>query len=298
MGNRCPFLMDLNIVKLVITIPADRIQAVLKGLAGSGSRFEQQLYSVCCTNLSADCDQCTSSDNCPYQLLAGRKLSTDPDIVRQYQRPALPYIFSFLHDLNLNNRIALTLLGPAIHHIPCMISAVAQLADLDRLPQFHAVDSQGRSHEISEGMTDRLPVLSLADLLENHLFRYADCTKIRLDTITPMRLVHDGFELNRMEPGVLLCAMLRRVSSLVAYYGSGQSADYFRYLSGFADSLELLRFNLSQAVSYLPRMRGVHGSFLIKGDFSSIGPILELGSLLHIGKGGAYGQGDFRIEPK
>jgi hypothetical protein len=223
-------------------------------------------------------------------------------MVKRYQRPALPYLFSFSPDLYENCQIGLTLLGPAIHQIPLMAAAVARVAGLDGLPQLSAVDSQGRGIKISfedrAGMTDRLPVLSLADLLENRMFRYAQTAQVQLETITPLRLLHDGFELTRMEPGILLCALLRRVSSLIAYYGTGQSADYFRFLAGFADALELVQSRPFPAGSHLPRMRGVHGSFLIKGDFSAIGTILELGNLLHVGKGSAYGQGDFMVNPK
>jgi len=107
--------------------------------------------------------------------------------------------------------------------------------------------------------------------------------------------VRDGRELNRFDPVFFIRSLLRRLSSLAAYYGEGVDTDHFRYLAGLAGEVRLLR----QAVvrDTVAQGRGISGSYELQGPFAELGPLLCLGGLVHLGKGVSYGQGAFDVTP-
>jgi len=90
--------------------------------------------------------------------------------------------------------------------------------------------------------------------------------------------------------------MIRRVSSLLAYYGTGVEHEQFRALSELAGKVTLLR-SIRQDHVDKAKVRGISGSYELIGPFQELGPYLRLGELFHVGKGAAYGRGAFRIIP-
>lgn len=298
MGNHCPFLfMDLNIAKLIITVKPDSFAGLVRRLAGSGRSFEQALRNAVCTHPGLACDACDDEDRCGFSNTAGRRLSTDPELVRLHQRPGLPYQFSFPVDLHAESAFALTLLGPAIQQIPPIIEAIGALTETD--PVVVALDISGaRSSSSSLPDQAELTILSAADLLESANCQYHGAKGVLLEIWSPARLMHDGFEQGRFEPGLFVKALIRRVSALAAYYGTAGDAELFR---GYAAAAEQVRLSSIRPISvpdHLARLRGVTGCCRLEGDFSHLGPLLELGSLFNLGKGAAYGQGCFRVSPR
>lgn len=259
--------MDLNLVRLRIPLPAAAEQQLARSLATERVLFEQSLSSLC-----------------------SRTLSNDAELVRRHQKPSLPFVFSLPHD----GQLECLLLGPAVAELPRVLSTLAARAGLARLASFGAYDYQGALIELKTDGEAELPVLSLAALLDLATPRYADCQRLRVTLVTPLRLVTDGRELSRFVAERFVRGVLRRISALMAYYGTAAAPEQFIRLAGLAGTLRLLE---ARPLAAPNGQRGLLGSFDLQGNCNELGPMLELGELLHVGKGASYGMGAFRVSP-
>ena len=259
--------MDFNLVRLQWPVSRSVCHAVAAVLAGKRARLEQPLAHLC-----------------------ARELSNDPELLRRHQKPGLPFVLACADE----RLVTCHLLGPAIAELRSVVAALAAAAGESCPGRLTALDYQGEPHPVATDASADLPVLSAAELLELAAPRYCGCRQAQLELLSPLRLVGDGRELTRFEPERFIRTMLRRISSLAAYYGAAGDPEPFVRLADQAGTIRVVRM-----VSKGERdgCRGVVGSYLLSGDFAELGPLLELGSLLHLGKGAAFGNGRFRITP-
>lgn len=259
--------MDLNLVRLRIPLPVTAAQRLARSFVTDRALFEQSLAPLC-----------------------SRALSSDSELVRRHQKPSLPFVFS----LHRDGQLECLLLGPAIAELTRILSTVAARADLPQLTSFGAYDYQGTVVELKTDGGDELPVLSLAALLDMATPRYATCQGLRVTLVTPLRMVSDGRELSRFVVERFVRGVVRRMSALIAYYGTAAAPEQFIRLASLAGTLRLAVARPAQA----PKgQRGLLGSFDLQGSCNELGPILELGGLLHVGKGASYGLGAFQVSP-
>ncbi|WP_305731587.1 CRISPR system precrRNA processing endoribonuclease RAMP protein Cas6 [Trichlorobacter ammonificans] len=148
----------------------------------------------------------------------------------------------------------------------------------------------------TDGGIDNLPVLDAAELMTLSRPDFAGIRRIRLKLLTPLRLLHNGRELNHFEPELFVRALLRRISALAACYGERADPEWFRHCAARAADLRLDEGGSSRA-PVAGDGRGVLGSYLVSGPWQELGPLLVVGSLLHLGKGAAYGRGAFQVTP-
>lgn len=259
--------MDLNLVRLSIPLVPAAEKLLSTAFASDRARFEQSLAPLC-----------------------GRTLSNDPDLVRRHQKPGLPFVFS----QPSQGGVDCLLLGPAIAELPRILAAVAQWAEVGDISTFRAYDYQGQAAALSADGGDELPILSSAELLDMASPRYASCRRLRVTLQTPLRLMVDGREATRFDGVRFARSVVRRVSSLTAYYGTAGDPEYFIRLADLAGDIRVLE---ASAVRPLPGQRGLLGSFTLSGPGDELGPLLELGGLLHLGKGASFGSGAFLVTP-
>jgi hypothetical protein len=259
--------VDFNLVRLRIPLTTAAEQRLAVALAGPGGTFEE-----------------------PLAVLCSRSLSSDPELVRRHQKPGLPFVFS----LPAGGATDCLLIGPAIAELSRILSTLAAIAGTPPLNSFCAFDYQGREIPLTADGGDELPVLSAAELLDMASPRYGGCTRLRIKLQTPLRLVANGYELTRFEPSRFIRTVLRRLSSLAAYYGVAGDPETFMRLASLADKLRMTGAGPLPAPS---GRRGVLGSYTLQGPCDEFGPVLELGGLLHVGKGAAFGLGAFQISP-
>jgi len=226
----------------------------------------------------------------PLAQLCSRSLSSDPELVRRHQKPGLPFVFS----LPCHGQLDCVLLGPAIAELSRILAVVSTSASLPMLASFTAYDYQGSAVDLTADGGDELPVLSLAQLLDMATPRYAACRRLRITLQTPLRLMAVGRELNCFDPARFVRSVLRRISSLSAYYGIAGDPETFARLADLAGALHVVE---AKPVSAPQGKRGVLGSYIVQGPMGELGPLLELGGLLHLGKGASYGLGAFQITP-
>ncbi|MDK9718797.1 MAG: CRISPR system precrRNA processing endoribonuclease RAMP protein Cas6 [Trichlorobacter sp.] len=289
--------MDLNIIKLHISLASQADSGLEPILTGKGAGFEDALRTVSCVHKNQSCTICQTSGTCVVPALIARHLSQDPDLVRRHQKPGLPFVFYAHSDVNdHDSTLGLNLLGSACGHLPLFLKALNTLTGQDACIRLTASDYQNVAVELDHvcpETADNLPVLAAADLLTLYSHRFSCCKRIRLDLLSPLRLKRDGHELSRFEPHYFIRSLLRRISSLAVYYGGGVNQELFRHLAQRATSVSLVRQLPSKSMGSL--LRGVTGSFELAGPFDELGPFLALGEQVHLGKGAAFGMGSFVV---
>lgn len=287
--------MKLTLVKLLL--PLSGLPAALTGplFNGKGAVFEDALRQLCCAKPVCAPESCRLLQNCPISGLVARGVSPDPELLRRHQKPGLPYVFQIRYG---RDEFDLVILGSAIAELALFLDVLFPQFSGNKTFAVTAFDNQNSPVAISfdsDGSAVNLPLLETSELLECSTPRFYTCRQIRIDLVTPLRMVRGGRELNRFDPVFFIRSLLRRLSSLAAYYGEEVDSDHFRYLAGLAGEVRLLR----QAVvrDTVAHGRGISGSYELQGPFAELGPLLCLGALVHLGKGASYGQGAFDVTP-
>lgn len=218
-------------------------------------------------------------------------LSPDPELVRRYQKPAVPFMFA--QPPTCKTFLRVTLAGPACDALPLFADTLAAVTGEQVCSGLHAFDYQEQLLQLqfqADGQCSNLPLLSLAELFEQQRSRFVGCRLLEIVFQTPLRLRHHGRELQHLQPAVLIRSLLRRLSSLAAYYGVAGDSEHYSVLAARADQVRLVTYQ--QVAGF---QRGVCGKYQMQGPFEEFGPYLALGSLVHLGKGAAYGQGSFTV---
>ncbi len=126
--------------------------------------------------------------------------------------------------------------------------------------------------------------------------------QITLDIVTPMRLINKGKPLFRFDFNNFFSVLQRRIKNLACAHGRSVN-DSDNELNELAATIECCGKSLHwQDWRRLEHGRngqgigGLTGSLTLSGDsLAEIGWLLELGVLLHAGKGASYGFGRFRL---
>lgn len=284
--------MKLTLVKLLL--PLSEVHASLVGplFQGKGAVFEDALRRVCCAKPACAPKSCRLLHNCPIPGLVARTVSSDPDLLKKHQKPGLPFVFREQED---RHQFSIVLLGSAIAHLSLLLETLVQQTG-DHAPcPVVALDAQNSPVAITfdgDGNPENLPLLEAGELIDRFGAQFHACQSVRIDLETPLRMVRNNHELNRFDPVFFIRSLLRRLSSLAAYYGDGVDTDYFRHLAALAGEARLVRQSVVSATAHA---RGVSGSYELQGPFAELGPLLRLGEFVHLGKGASYGQGAFSV---
>lgn len=291
--------MDLNLVKLNIALLKDDLQPAVQLLSGRGVVFEEELKRVACRKTGSSCPACSCNESCPVSAVISKELSSNPDLVRWHQKPGLPFVFEMIDFGSDDPRLGLTLLGPAITHMPLLLKTVDHILGRQAVRRITVLDYQGHNVVLNGAETavcDNIPVLSTSELLALSASCFGLIERVYIDVLSPLRLIRDGRQLNHFDPVFFIRTILRRLSSLFAYYGSGVEHEQIRILSELASTVRLVRY-VKKNVTDKARTRGMSGCYELVGPFHELGPYLTLGGLLHVGKGAAYGMGAFNVTP-
>ncbi len=127
--------------------------------------------------------------------------------------------------------------------------------------------------------------------------------KVKLEVLSPIRLIKKGKPLFRLTFKDLLTSLVRRISSLVAIHAGSEIEMDHRQLFALAGDVECPVYDLQwRDWRHLEQGRrsqgigGLTGSMTLAGEaLGELLWLLKLGSLLHVGKGASYGCGRFRL---
>lgn len=130
-----------------------------------------------------------------------------------------------------------------------------------------------------------------------------DQRKVMIEILTPMRLIKNGKPVFRLNCDDFFDFLLRRVSGMAAVHAGRHMDSEHQQLFEQARELECLDSSLQwRDWRHLKRghsnqgIGGLTGAMVLSGNcLPEVLWLLELGSLLHIGKGAPYGFGRYRL---
>lgn len=244
--------------------------------------------------------------------------SYDPVLKKQFKKPAPAFVLTpdpaMQGPYAPQKRIVLPLLllGSAIDRFSSVVPLFEQLGQqglFHGAGQFAlvAIESEDASGlrtllwEIGQSTTDLQ--LQISDL--HWWLQRQDMTgsEIELEFISPMRLLRRGRPLFKTDFAELFPFLLRRVTAMLACHAGSEPIGDPLNLIAQANQLETIANRLYW--SDWRRLDGEAGAQDLGGLLGSIrvaGPaltelawLLQLGRMLHVGKGAAYGAGQYRL---
>jgi len=297
--------MDIPLVQLIITLEFIGGEIQPYGLFILKKSFPAAFRRVTGC-LKAD-GSCGAGPDCPCRATFEQKLTPDPAALRRYQKPPLPFAFRIpVLPAGIKPgscaELSLTLVGEATNRLEIYLATVAALfAAAPRNPlemrcrKIEAVAGDGTRILIrmDGGSTDvsSVPLLTFAETVAPY------CTSgetVTVELQAPLRLLHQGVPLRELPFPVLAGALFRRISSLAYYYGGVELSHDFKWL---AERSRLVACSRSDLV-WVNRgggLQGVEGKVTYRGELDEFISFLNLGSLLNVGKGAAYGMGQYRF---
>jgi len=295
--------MNFNLVKLVITVQADDPFLLSQRLPLLGNEYSTVCRKNSCLRQEKPCNSCLLKETCSWNLVFAQQLSNDPSAVKRFQKPALPFIFTFPspHDLDgsqAETECSLVVMGQAIACIDMLLDGFRDILlsfDAEVL-RIGSQDYQGNVHLLDEGIRHNRPenmiVLSSNDLVDNFVMPNSDL-QIRL--LSPLRLFEDGHFVGRFDFSRFARSLLRRVSSMAYYYGAYEFTCDYKELSRQADAVVCVDENFTLVANKDLRIKGImgHGSF--QGDLCGLLPFLIVGEYVHVGKGSTFGMGAYEV---
>jgi hypothetical protein len=290
--------------------------ATLRG--GFGQAFKRMACSR--PQPGGTCQGCPERDHCAYSYVFETPVPPDSEVLRTHSAVPRPFLFEPPLDdkteYGLGDELAfgLVLTGRGIDYLPYFILAFKALGDVGlgrgrarfQLKQVWARDPLGPWETlIYHGPSDALrnaemtassaEIEGVAAALPDH--------ELSVRFLTPTCLKHAG-EMAR-EPAfhVLVRALLRRVSSLCYFHcGERWETDY-KGLVARAQEVETVEAaarwqgweRYSSKQDRRIGMGGVVGKMRYAGPLASFRWLLVLGSVVHVGKGCVFGNGQYTV---
>jgi len=292
---------ELNLARLELTIQADAPAHVLSGLPLLlGNTFSATCRELVCTGTDQACSTCSSAHTCGWHRLFSQELALDPAELKLHQKPPLPFVFSFPPDVHEAEDIVIGLVavGSAINQLSLLLAGFTRLVSelSSRVVAVDSLDYQGApSSWIAGGRIvhpENLVVLSAGGVQGNRLL-YGN--RLRIELITPLRIMELGRLRASFDFGLFARTLMRRISSLAYYYGECTFSVDFTELARQANRVVCLDYSFQNVRADIKKLSGIGGSGVFEGDFTGIMPFLVLGELLHVGKGAAFGLGQYTL---
>lgn len=294
---------DLAVLPLLVSLQGSSAPLTPATLLRLKEPYQQALAALSACHGAQSCDQ---QRDCPYHAAVGQQLSCDPDLVRRHQKPPLPFIYqavlkskgnlpgAICFQLNLIGRVA----GHLVSHVTALKMAFARnqsglLGDLS----LTGIAVKGLGGELTW-----LPLDASAKLPDIPCLTWQDwllqgdeiVNHVRIELLTPLRLLKDGRPVGRFEPSLFLRQLVRRSSALAAYYGDTQLSADFRHLAELSQEVTLVHGDVRwerQSGS----AQGLVGWVELVGPLADFWSYLRLGEFVNLGKGAAFGQGQYRM---
>lgn len=300
--------MELDFVRIECEIIAD-VPAQLTAAFYNGLRnFEAHFKASCCPTLQQPCNSCSEHAGCPYRIVFGQQISSDPEAVRLHQKPSLPFsLYISGKDGNTSScTVGMVIIGSAVNYLEIFHTALLHMVEADVCTvltpakyslRSYSLDYQGVRHEIRQAAspTESVILLSGQHLLQNTV--HSD--SVRLALKSPLRLLSNGSIAHRFDFAMFFRSQMRRCSSLCAYYGTGELDLDFVRLSRAAQNVAVMEDGIKYTQpswSRSPNRAGLTGTAEFVGLVEPMLSLLLLGSYFNAGKGATYGSGFHQLE--
>lgn len=298
-------ILELDFVRIEYDVEIDISAENSASMYNAVRNFEAYFKDSSCQALGTQCDSCGFNIACSFVAVFNQSLSSDPEILRIHQKPALPFAF-YIDNTHKSYTLGLVVIGHAVNHILHFHTSVLNMlgvvtGSIRSAKQFEVnsfiIDYQDVRHLIirREQLLERLILLSAQHILNNMV--HSD--SIRLSIRSPLRLLTNGSIVRRFDFATFFRSQLRRCSSLIAYYGSGTLDFDFvalsklaQYVAVFDEKIHYTQPDWSRKLN----KAGLTGSVECIGLVEPMLSLLLLGSYFNSGKGASAGMGYHKIE--
>lgn len=294
--------------------------AVLPRYKGSTFRgvFGQALKMVVCALRRKQCEDCLLIERCVYsQVFEVQPLSGQDNMTRVSAKPH-PYVIEpplstrTLYKKNDLFDFALLLFGDVNKNLPYFIYAFEQMGSVGIGKRINGSRGYFTLEEVRSGDNqllysrgNRILVQdSGTGIMELNSPQPIGTTKLRLNLITPLRLKFENRLKAELPFHLLVRAMLRRISSLLSYYGEGEPDLDYRGMVKRAQDVKTLesklewydwrRYSFRQDKAML--MGGIVGSIVYEGRLGEFMPMIDFCTRVHLGKQTTFGLGKIKAE--
>ncbi|MDX9708409.1 MAG: CRISPR system precrRNA processing endoribonuclease RAMP protein Cas6 [Trichloromonas sp.] len=294
--------------------------ALLPPYKGSTFRgaFGGALKKVVCAVREKDCARCLLATRCVYARVFETLVSA-PDLSSRQVAPPHPYVIEpptgTQTRYNAGDLFEFTLLlfGEFTEYLPYFVYAFEAMSDQG----LGGRRGQGLGRYVLEGITS--DGRSLYDTARRQLVPHPPQTlslipgasargELHLCLRTPLRLKFENQLSAELPFHLLTRAMLRRISSLFAAFGTGEPTLDYRGLAARAQEVKIRQSRLhwhdwkrySNRQERTMLMGGMSGDILYHGEIGEYLPLLDLAKQMHLGKQSAFGLGhiDFDFRPE
>jgi hypothetical protein len=280
--------------------------------------FGHAFRKVACALHRADCTACPIIHECVYSYVFETPRPPDAALMRLYPTVPHPFVLAMrpvprVVPAGYPLEVTVTLIGRAIRHLNYFIYTFEELGRLglgrDRV-RFNLSDV---SVTAADGTVESAYDPRTGDLRPPHSNLSLDITadmasvrpgRVTIEFVTPARLKTQG----RLDGGlpfhVLIRNLMRRLRALAAFHDDSPTFEYpARELIAIAETVAdagtlrmvpLERFSTRQQRRV--SMDGFAGTKTYEGNLGPFLNLLRAGEVVHVGKGTAFGQGQYRIK--
>lgn len=281
--------------------------------------FGNALKMVVCALKRQECPDCLLRERCLYPLVFETPPGSTGKAPSRIAAPPHPFVIEpplstdTLFKAGDSFDFQFLLFGEVNQNLPYFIYAFDQVGKLGigkrvegKRGQFalERVESSGRV--IYSGHDNKLRLGDSFDTLTLRKPEWPSGTRLRLKLIllTPLRLKFQNRLKAELPFHVLVRAMLRRVSSLMDFYGEGEPPLDYKGLVRGAEAVQVLNSDLrwfdwerySGRQDQEMLMGGMVGWVTYEGEIGPYLPLLEFCEHSHLGKQTSFGLGKIRSE--
>lgn len=308
-------------------LPLEEIHLpIYKGSTLRGG-FGHAFKRVVCIQKGKQCNDCMVKSTCVYSYIFETFPPDDTEILRLYKNVPHPFVIEppltsqRIFKKGEEITFTLVLIGKTIQYLPYFIYTFDELGRIGLgrgKGKFHLksvtseIEGAGGDGN-SENAGDNGIIYSDENkTLHNH-FRVMTAkeisdsnnspSEIKIEFLTPTRMVFDGRLVGRLEFHHMIRTLLRRVSSL-SYFHCGELLELdCKALIEKAENIKCTdrdlrwydwqRYSARQETKM--KMGGLIGNAVFEGDLEEFMTLIALGEFIHVGKGTAFGLGKYKI---
>lgn len=304
--------LELAFYNVVIRFgKSGHLSAHLGGTLRGG--FGRALREVACASPSAECRDCLLGWRCAYGYLFDTPVPPDTPVMRRYTHAPHPFVLRTLpsqpksvsSDASL--KLTLLLFGRAATYLPYVVFALEHLGQeglgADRVPFQVAAIQTADGRPIYESGQRRALVAAPPEVFTAAVGEPRQ-GRLRVHFRTPTRLRVDNQVLRQPRLDALVSAGLRRLELLCRMHDAGVYDVDAARLVACARQAKLIRdatrwqdhVRYSQRQGQSMPLGGLTGWAEFEGDIGTLGPLLRLAGMVHIGKDTAFGHGFCELE--
>jgi len=284
--------------------------------------FGHAFKRIVCAQQKQECTECLLRMDCPYASVFESRPPDGADIKRLQEAIPRPFVIEppltdktyFLPDEEL--AFKLILVGRAIDLLAYFVVAFQEagrmgigkgrgqygLSRVETAPWDDSPVETVYTHSLRSSIIKRDCAVHFSDLVERAKALGRE-KKVTLDFLTPTRIKDRDRWLSRADFGPLVRALLQRISSLANFH-CGETWEYdFRGAIDRAAAVRIIEDctswgdweRYSSRQDQPVKLGGFIGAVTYAGDLEEFMPLLLAGSLVHVGKGTVFGNGQYVI---